>query len=342
MKFTRLCTPIASLVLLASATHASAGVWFQNIIDPYVPTGYLAFEIVWTGDNDWTSSAMLLNLYSGSVYNQHPAGSNSAPSSFLISLLPQVEFDTYVGIINDSTGGIAGGAGDLGGGALSLDAPQVSVSWYNTDPDDIGIKRIGMLTLSNDVQGTVSTISDGQMSSGVVDSGLLGAMVPVEVELIPTQPDVIPGYTAYEVYYNGFGYNDWRYADFSLELTQGTIYNDPAGSDVAPTSADIANSPDLAYDTYLGIIDDDTASIVGGNYDGSIPLEMDSDSILAYWKNWDSENRGLVKIGNITLSNDAVGTWSLNTAGQTFTGVIPEPTTFALMSLAGAALLRRR
>ncbi len=333
---------LAALTVLLAAGQASvnANITLITVTNPDVPAGFVANEIVWTGPSDWTSAGIVIDLSIGSVYN-HPNGSIAAPIPALFGPFPELEFDTYFGIIDDSTGGIAGGAGDIGGGPLSEDAPQVSVSWFNTSPNDTEPVQIGMLTLSDDSQGTISWVSQGVMTSGTLIGGVLAVPGPGQAYLQSSAPDVIPGYTAHEIFWDGDGEN-WDQAHFTLDLTQGHVYNDPAGSDTAPTSAQIVGNPDLAFDTYLGIIDDATGSIkTGPDCPGCLPLTGPDLDIR--WENTDTTDRGLAKIGNITLSNDAIGSWTLEANGYYITGnIVPEPTSLALLALAAPALLRRR
>ena len=158
--------------------HANAGLKVNQVIDPNVPADYVANELVWYGDTDWTSAALVINA-TGSAY-QDLFGSNGPYNPALLVPFPSVEFDTYVGIVetdpdNDPVGnGIPGGAGDIGGGPLSLNLPDISVSWYDTKTDDIGPIRIGMITLSNDTEGWCTIVSGGDTYMAPVMNGVIG------------------------------------------------------------------------------------------------------------------------------------------------------------------------
>lgn len=324
---------LMGVVVLTCAHTASANLSINYVPQNILP-GFNSYEIVWNGPSDWTSAGLTINLSSGSMY-QHALGGDSAPNPAFFVPFPELAFDTYVGIIDDSTAGITGGAGDVGGGPLSLDAPQVSVSWFNTDPNDTGPVRIGMLTVSEDALGDISYISQG-----VVTSGFFPSPPPYpdpEIYLTPTQPAALPGYTAYGIYWDGQSGYDWTGATLTMDLTQGTAYQDPFGGDGAPTSADITSHPTVEFDTYLGIIDDTSAVGPSGTF------SLDAPNIFASWSNTNPNESTLTKIGNITLSNDAMGTWTITSGGLSYSGeIIPEPATLALLALTCPALLRRR
>lgn len=119
--------------------------------------GYLSYDLMMTTPaSDWTTGAILLNLSSGTIY-QADLGTDTPVPSDLFNLLPELEFDTYVGVPG---GHIAGGAGDLGGDQLTLTSTKLDVSFYNVAKDNIGTFSIGRITLSEDAIGTWSLASN--------------------------------------------------------------------------------------------------------------------------------------------------------------------------------------
>ncbi|MEZ6193804.1 MAG: hypothetical protein R3C45_21380 [Phycisphaerales bacterium] len=96
-----------------------------------------------------------------------------------------LEWDTWFGVPGDGTNGIAGGAGDLGGGPLAAAGSTISVTWFNTTTTDTGLLRVGNVTLSDDAQGTwqmILSFADGTLiqQSGVLEGGgaILGELPP--------------------------------------------------------------------------------------------------------------------------------------------------------------------
>lgn len=142
---------------------------------------------------DWTGDVLLINLTAGAVSNAAAFDGAGQQSGFW-ALVPTLQWDSFVGIPGDGTGGIAGGAGDLGGpgganqiGLLLTDAaPQtVSVTYFNTATNNTGSIQTGNITLSADAAGTWQRITS--FAGGVlVQSGgpvANGAMVPEPASL---------------------------------------------------------------------------------------------------------------------------------------------------------------
>ncbi len=180
--------PKCACALLVAGAVASPAAGYANLegemyFNPAGLDGYVANELIWTGETDWTSAALVVDLTTGSVYHDAFGGDGPYTPALLVPF-PSVEFDTYVGIVSGEGNGIAGPAGDLGVGILSLDAPLISVSWFNTGTNDIGPVRIGMITLSNDAHGTWSFLSAGQVSTGMVYDGMMFFPEPASLALL--------------------------------------------------------------------------------------------------------------------------------------------------------------
>ncbi len=390
MKPTRLIMG-AALMSFATTVNADTAIFgIHGITDPNVPAGYVANEVFWDGGGtvDWPSTALRIDLSVGSFY-QDPFGSNGPSPQAFIDLIPTLEFDTYVGIIGTSPTYIPGGAGDVGGGPLSLDAPQLSVSWGNADPTNTGLVRIGMVTLSDDAVGTGQMFSRGTTQSFTVNNGqVLGALATLEAD--PTQqPDPVDpgpfpqlpgpppygsigvtaqtvssihvpdGYVANEIVWYGAGQQDWESTAMRADLTSGDVYQHPDGFDKAPNPLLLQSYPELEFDTYVGILNDDGGGIVAGAGDlGGGTLSLDGPHISIGWVNVDPFNRDTERIGMLTLSEDANGVIAFSSGGVEWSttivnGVIiapgapgdpdiPEPATLTLLALAGPFLLRRR
>ncbi len=173
MRLIKRVLPVIAAVLVSNA--ALAGISINQVDDPLVPDGYVANEIVWDGNGtqDWTSAAIWVNLPTGTAYQTPDVGGDGAPAEFVIGIVPEVEFDTYVGIIGGEGAGIPGSG--FPSEPMSLDAPRIYISWFNNGTNDFGPVRIGMITLSEDATGDWTLISAGVTYSGDV---INGAMVP--------------------------------------------------------------------------------------------------------------------------------------------------------------------
>ena len=180
---------------------------------------------------------------------------------------------------------------------------------------------------------------------GIVVLVFANAVSAATLSVDLTQPSILPGYKAYGLYWDGEGTQDWTSAAIIIELASGVFYQHPFGGDGPPSTTLIGAFPELEFDTYFGIIDDSstnvgcTAQDTGGGCFGII----NNTNIDGSWFNDATDNTGLVKIGNFTVSNDALGTWSLLSGGIQISGsIIPEPATLALLAIACPLLLRRR
>ncbi len=164
------------------------------------------------------------------------------------------------------------------------------------------------------------------------------------ISVVPTQPAVLPGFTAYGIFWDGGGTQDWTSAAINIELTSGTFYQHPLGGDGPPSTGLISIIPEIEFDTYFGVIDDvsiNVACTAGDTGGGCFGIISDT-NISGSWFNSATDNTGLVKIGNFTVSNDALGTWSLLSAGVQISGIIiPEPASVALFGVTCPLLLRR-
>ena len=125
----------------------------------------------------WFAGILLVELSAGSVYNAPVFDSDFVQDAFW-PLVPELEFDTWFGIPGDGSGGIAGGAGDLGGGPLQTSGDTISISWFNTSSLPDHAVQIANVSLTDDAQGAWSLIAGTTsftMSSGTI---LNGVMIP--------------------------------------------------------------------------------------------------------------------------------------------------------------------
>jgi PEP-CTERM motif len=144
----------------------------------------IANAIIADGEgDDWTEAVLRIDLTGGSVYNEPGFGSDGAPSSAFIGLVPTLKFDTYVGIIDDPTAGFPGGAGDISceetGTCFTLEPPNIFISWFNTRVTDTAPVQIANISLTDDAAG-VWTLTTSYTNGLVESSGVVidGVMVP--------------------------------------------------------------------------------------------------------------------------------------------------------------------
>jgi PEP-CTERM motif-containing protein len=189
MKMTR-PLKIATAVLIAGlAGPVSAAVSLDLIpIDNSEQlTGYRTFDLqLNTPISDWTGSALLLELSAGSIYQASLGGDGPIPSEFF-GLVPELEFDTYVGVPGSS---IAGGAGDVkGGDTFEFSTERLSATFFNTANTDIGRISIGRVTLSDDAVGSWSLISTTVDRRNFTHTGSIGEgvfKIDTETIRVPT------------------------------------------------------------------------------------------------------------------------------------------------------------
>ncbi len=146
--------------------------------------GTVANSLIVNGDGgDWNTAVLLLELTQGEIYND-PNFDSLVQQQNLWTFVPELEFDSWVGIPGDATGSILGGAGDLGDfGPAVIDDQKASVTWFNTDSTNTTPVRIANMTLSDDAFGTWSVIVgfSGQVllsESGFVINGVIGLTPP--------------------------------------------------------------------------------------------------------------------------------------------------------------------
>lgn len=115
---------------------------------------------------------------------------------------------------------------------------------------------------------------------------------------------------------------DWTGGVLLLTLTQGTIYQDAVGNALAPNPGFFGAFPTLEFDTAVGG-DAASPSIAGAAGDlGGDGYQFDTAELDVTWFNVSGTDTGTFAIARITLSDDAVGTWSymaINSASDSAT-----------------------
>lgn len=178
-----------------------------------------------------------------------------------------------------------------------------------------------------------------------------------------TNPD--PNTVANALIVDGEG-DDWFGAVLKIDLTQGSIYNEPLFGATGPGGTGDRTQatlwpfvPALKWDSAVGIPYDGTTSVLitGAGDLGGGPMNLGGtgvDAASLTWFNAGQDDIHAVQIANITMTDDAVGTWELlvtfersplvQIGGTINAGAIPvpEPATLAMMGFGGLLALRRR
>jgi PEP-CTERM motif len=191
MKIVKFVLPVVAAGFFASSAMAATTGIVIDGTNTVAGTVANLLQADGAGD-DWTGEVLLVELTGGSVYNA-PAFDNASQQSGFWGIVAGLQWDSAMGIAGDGSGGIAGGAGDLGGpgganqiGLLGADAQPslISVTAFNTDVTNTALVTTGTVTLSNDAAGTWSRITSFAgglvQTSGIVENG---ALVPEPASL---------------------------------------------------------------------------------------------------------------------------------------------------------------
>ncbi len=286
-------------------------------------TGYKTYDIVVSTEGDWSIAGLLIELNKGSIY-QDPAGSDLAPYSALFTAYPTLEFDSYVTTNGNSTS-IAGHAGELGGSQLQFDESRIDIVWFDIQKDDVGVFSIARITLSDNAAGHFSLLTHygsykHQESYNFINGKLHESPLPEPAPPAPPAPMVasfvevdnstsLSGYKTYDLVVNSE--TDWTDASLQLDLTQGEIYQDAAGTVLAPNPTTFQSFASLRFDTFV-TANLRTTSIAGdGDSDSSEEERFDSNALNITWSGPAENDTGTLVLGRITLSDDAVGRLNL-------------------------------
>ncbi len=210
MKIAKFVLPVIAVGFAASSTMAASTASFANVAVPagITPTagstgaganldGFIANQLTLTTTNDWTAAALLIELTSGSIYQEFDGfggnGTTLGPTNPLgFATIPSLEWDTYmdgnaapgaVGVI-----AIAGAGGDAGGDVQQFDSVQVDISWNSNGAigTDIGANALGQFTLSPDANGTLTiSTTEADVPGRSTENFLVvnGAVVPEPASL---------------------------------------------------------------------------------------------------------------------------------------------------------------
>ncbi len=163
-----LCTAFAVLCWPASIAHAGLngyGVFYpDNSAGGPALDGFVTNDLRLNFTGQLTGVQMVLDLTSGSVF-QSIVGTDTPPNPAFFSVLPELEFDTFVGLgafessSTDATPGFAGAAVDIGlfSRPLQFDTAGIDVAIFPPGGvviDSGNLYPVARITLSDDANGT--------------------------------------------------------------------------------------------------------------------------------------------------------------------------------------------
>jgi len=151
-----------------------------------------------------------------------------------------------------------------------------------------------------------------KLAAAVLVAGLTGpASAAISLDFVPVDNSaLLTGYNTFDLQMNSPD-SDWTAAVMLLETTAGSIYQHTPGVDGIQFPAALPyfypGEPAIVFDTYV------IGNVLGGggDLDGSTGYAFDTGRLDVSWYNNNHTNIGSFPISRITLSDDAVGTWSL-------------------------------
>lgn len=143
--------------------------------------------------------------------------------------------------------------------------------------------------------------------------------------------------------------SDWASAELRGVLTQGSFFNHPVGGNNYPNSSLFLSFPALPYDTYITAPNNTLPSTqLSHPMDGSGSPIFNPTLTSAAWADFSNTGSGVFTIARLTMTSDAIGTFSGQvvesgaTTGVPFSFVVPEPSVLGLGGMCTAFLVRRR
>ena len=187
---------IVSLGIAAGPASADVMLGFQpvgNSAGGAALSSFVTTDLMLTTQGDWLGSNLLIQLTSGSIY-QDQYGSNTPPNSGLVAAFPSLAFDTYV----EGPGGAAAssaGFADLGGyhvgTSAQFDTAGINYNWYDTANTGAGTFATGRFSISDDAVGTwafytedASSMGHGLQLSGTIQNGTFAVPEPGTLALL--------------------------------------------------------------------------------------------------------------------------------------------------------------
>jgi hypothetical protein len=146
-----------------------------------------------------------------------------------------------------------------------------------------------------------------------VCAGACVVLAPVMAHGFEVNPaNTVPGVVANSLIANGNG-ADWQTGEILMELTEGSVYNDPDFDGLTPQQNFWGTFPGLEFDSWVGIPGDATTAILSGAGDlgDPGPAVIADQKVSVTWFNTVKTDTSAVRIANISLTEDAGGTFTV-------------------------------
>lgn len=198
MRILRLLAVAAIAMTTASAQAELITAAIQPVNNSSVAalSGYVTQDIVAQVSTRWYNSELLLNLTSGSIY-QDAFGSDTSPNAAFFTIVPSLQFDTFVTaghIDSTQTPSFIGGAVDLGGNpAKTFSTSKIDATWFTNDYNNSGSLTLARISLSSNAEGTFGFLVNAaggasyKVETGVIHNGVLsltGVPEPASVAML--------------------------------------------------------------------------------------------------------------------------------------------------------------
>ncbi len=159
-----LVAAVLALGVLAGPAHASVVTTFVHdstrVIDG---TTYYVYHMIVQPTVDWQFSELEITLSTGHFYN-HSLGIDREPTALLVSVVPELEWDTYA---TTASGGetetpwwLPAPGPQFGQNTITLIPPMgntvIAAGWGDTTDTGPGTFKVAQVTMSSDAEGTIS------------------------------------------------------------------------------------------------------------------------------------------------------------------------------------------
>lgn len=177
---------LTSLVMAAAASTSHAAIIGSPKLVPRIvagtPAGFTVYDLSINFTDQLFGQQLVVELTSGSIFQQTPFGTDTAPTDALIPVFPDVAWDSFVTMGGYTSGTsssvlVVGGSTEVPGknGPKKFDTQGINIAWapapgvvINSGTDF----TVAQLTFSNDARGTIYFFSNaggtGQIFQGSV------------------------------------------------------------------------------------------------------------------------------------------------------------------------------